>query len=387
MGYAKAMVRFAPADVLRRRNSRRRSARRGAGRRARRRSRRRAAPRFAPTNPLLEQAFPSWARPPNGPAVGADAGSRRLSSPAPASLCWIKFFASIRRSPARCASAWPCAPPTACAALARHREDASALRDAEHLALTSGRRDQPRRAHPSAVAPVRVAAQRGSTRRRCESPPIFLDLPDATSFEGSPTPCGTSWPAPKHPLAAAAGASAAAMKLFARRAAASTPRFSRSGCRISPWRDDSAGTRRFRCSATAIAHPSSRRGASRQASASGRCGLGARAGRRLCAGRPGGFRPGRRAVAPIANAVGGGAQIAGQGRRAGRRIVAWRRRRVAGARRESGASLRSRRASLVRSADRARRRARTLWPAEFSALWTVAFSRKSVRRKRVKKGM
>ena len=37
--------------------------------------------------------------------------SRRLSSPAPASLCWIKLFASIRRSPARCASAWPCAPP------------------------------------------------------------------------------------------------------------------------------------------------------------------------------------------------------------------------------------------------------------------------------------
>ena len=40
----------------------------------RRRSRRLAAPSFAPTNPLLEQAFPSWARPPKQPAVGADAG-------------------------------------------------------------------------------------------------------------------------------------------------------------------------------------------------------------------------------------------------------------------------------------------------------------------------
>ena len=35
----------------------------------RRRSRRLAAPSFAPTNPLLEQAFPSWARPPKEPAV------------------------------------------------------------------------------------------------------------------------------------------------------------------------------------------------------------------------------------------------------------------------------------------------------------------------------
>jgi hypothetical protein len=39
-----------------------------------RRSRRLATPSLAPTNPLLEQAFPSWARPPKEPAVGADAG-------------------------------------------------------------------------------------------------------------------------------------------------------------------------------------------------------------------------------------------------------------------------------------------------------------------------
>ena len=40
----------------------------------RRRSRRLAAPSIMPTNPLLQQAFPSWARPPKEPAVGADAG-------------------------------------------------------------------------------------------------------------------------------------------------------------------------------------------------------------------------------------------------------------------------------------------------------------------------
>jgi hypothetical protein len=36
--------------------------------------RRRAAPSIVPTNPLSEQAFPPWARPPKQPAVGADAG-------------------------------------------------------------------------------------------------------------------------------------------------------------------------------------------------------------------------------------------------------------------------------------------------------------------------
>jgi hypothetical protein len=39
----------------------------------RRRSRRLAAPGFAPTNPLLQQAFPSWARPPKEPVAQSDA--------------------------------------------------------------------------------------------------------------------------------------------------------------------------------------------------------------------------------------------------------------------------------------------------------------------------
>ena len=58
------------------------------------------------------------------------------------------------------------------------------------------------------------------------------------------------------------------------------------------------------------------------------------------------------------------------------RTFAGRRRRLASARREIGAAIRSRRPPLVRSAHRVWRRARTLRPAEFSALWTVAFSRK-----------
>ena len=36
------------------------------------RSRRLAAPSFAPPNPLFEQMFPSWVRPPTTPPVGAD---------------------------------------------------------------------------------------------------------------------------------------------------------------------------------------------------------------------------------------------------------------------------------------------------------------------------
>ena len=64
--------------------------------------------------------------------------SRRLSAPAPASLCWIKFsrvdppFAGALRQRLALRAA------TACAALTRHREDSSALRDAEHLSPNAG---------------------------------------------------------------------------------------------------------------------------------------------------------------------------------------------------------------------------------------------------------
>ena len=154
------------------------------------------------------------------------------------------------------------------------------------------------------------------------------------------------------------------------------PRFSRFGLPTSRWRCASAGRRRCRFSRwshTFIVAPQRRR----QASASRRCGLGGRSCPRLCAGRPGRFRRGWRAVAPIAIAVGGGAEIARKGCRSGRRTFAGRRRRVAGARREIGASLRSRRASLVRSADRARRRARTVWSPEFSAVRALSVSGRS----------
>jgi hypothetical protein len=98
-----------------------------------RRSRQLAAPRCAPTNPLSEQAFPSWARPPTTGDVGAG-GSGDAAFFAGAGLALFDqilrldppFAGALRQRLALRAA-------TACAALARHREDSSALRDAEHL--------------------------------------------------------------------------------------------------------------------------------------------------------------------------------------------------------------------------------------------------------------
>ena len=114
------------------RSARRRSPRRGGGRAGC------AAPSFAPTNPLLQQAFPSWARPPKEPAVGADAGFEAAFLAGAGLALLDQIFAPIRRSPGRCASAWRLRAATACAALTRHREDSSALRDAEHLSPNAG---------------------------------------------------------------------------------------------------------------------------------------------------------------------------------------------------------------------------------------------------------
>ena len=64
-----------------------------------------------PTNPLLEQAFPSWARPPKQPAVGADAGFEAAFRAGAGLALFDQIFAPIRRSPGRCVSAWRSAPP------------------------------------------------------------------------------------------------------------------------------------------------------------------------------------------------------------------------------------------------------------------------------------
>ena len=178
------MVQFAPADVFDDETPAADPRGEAPVAAPRRRSRRLAAPRCAPTNPLLEQAFPSWARPPKQPAVGAERASRRRSAPAPASPCWIKFFASIRRSPARCASAWRLRAATACAALARHREDSSALRDAEHLSPGAGGSAIPARPGESiGCGAVSPRARRGSSAETLRRAADLLDLPRAPRFQ------------------------------------------------------------------------------------------------------------------------------------------------------------------------------------------------------------
>jgi hypothetical protein len=103
-----------------------------------RRAARLAAPSSAPNNPLLEQIFPQWARPPKEPAVDADAGFEAAFF-AGAGLALLDavlradppFAGALRQRLALRAA-------TVCAGLARHREDAAALRDAEHLIPGAG---------------------------------------------------------------------------------------------------------------------------------------------------------------------------------------------------------------------------------------------------------
>ncbi len=228
----------------------------------RRRSRRLAAPIVTPTNPLLEQAFPSWARLPNEPAGGAEAGAGAAFF-AGASLALLDqilrldppFAGALRQRLALRAA-------TACAALTRHREDSSALRDAEHLSPNA-----------DGNAPTSPAGRihrlwRGFALRpsRLDAPTLrtaadLLGLSDAASFEGFADALRDLTAGAETPLAAAAGASAAAMKLLS-----AAPRVDAEIFAL--WVSDLALARRLWWDApvpllaTAIAHPSSRRGPS-----------------------------------------------------------------------------------------------------------------------------
>jgi hypothetical protein len=255
------MVRFAPADPFDGETAAADS--RGAAPVAtpRRRSRRLAAPSSAPTNPLSEQAFPSWARPPKLPAVGADAGFEAAFF-AGAGLALLDailrenppFAGALRQRLALRAA-------TACAALARHREDSAALRDAEHLSPNAG-----------GNAPTSPAGRIHRLWRLFASRPTSLDastlrmagelvgLADEKNFDGLAAALRDIVAGAEHPLAAAAGASAAAMKLFRDAPSVDAEIFSY-------WAADLALARRLGWDApvpllaTAIAHPSLRRGA------------------------------------------------------------------------------------------------------------------------------
>ena len=221
----------------------------------------------------MQQAFPLWARPPKQPAVGADAGVEAAFF-AGASLALLDqivrldppFAGALRQRLALGAA-------TACAALARHREDSSALRDAEHLSPNAGGNaptSPAGRVHRLwrlfARGPTPLDA---STLRAAAD---FLDLPADISFEGVADALRDVVADAGTPLAAAAGASAAAMQLLAG-APLTGADVSSAGNKLHAeifalWLSDLALARRLDWDApvpllaTAIAHPSSRRGPS-----------------------------------------------------------------------------------------------------------------------------
>ena len=354
-----------------------------------RRSRRLAAPSSAPTNPLLEQAFPSWTRPPKQPAVGADAGFEAAFF-AGASLALLDqilrpdppFAGALRQRLALRAA-------TACAALARHREDSSALRDAEHLSPDAGGKRPPARPGASiGCGAVSPGARRGS-KPNLRPAADLLDLPRDLDFRGARRDAAELIANAGSPLAAAARASAAALQaldgaprvdaeilalwlgdlVLARKLGWRRP--------LRCWRRRSPIRRRVAAQAASVRVPADADWVDAAAGAY------ATAAEEACVLAGELSRRGEKLLA---------AQPKLRAKSAGRviELLLSRRRGVAGARREGRASIRSRRPPLVRSADRAWRRARTLRPPEFSALWTVAFSREvgtGSREKRVKKGM
>ena len=161
-----------------------------------------------PCNTLNALAFPAWAR--------IDKTAGRSADPAffaGASLALLDRVAAMEN---------PCAgalrqrlalrAAAACAKMARLREDEAALRDAEHLAPSGAPTSPAGRVHRLwrlfATGSARLDAP---TPRRAAD---LIDLPRDIGFEGFADGLRDIVSRADHPLAAAAGASAAAIKLF-----------------------------------------------------------------------------------------------------------------------------------------------------------------------------
>ncbi|MFY9629429.1 MAG: DUF1403 family protein, partial [Methylocystis sp.] len=169
-------------------------------------------PSSSPCNQLLQQGFPPWARPPIAPAVDAEARSGAAFR-AGAGLALLDaalrqdppFSGALRQRLALRAA-------TSCAALARHREDFSALRDAEHLSPGGARTSPAGRLHrfwrDFSGRPVEPDAK---TLRRAAD---WLELPQDLDLKALAEALRQIAQGEKNPLAAAAQASAAGMKLF-----------------------------------------------------------------------------------------------------------------------------------------------------------------------------
>jgi hypothetical protein len=161
-----------------------------------------------PENPLLKNTFPQWARLPTEPAARSDVGFF-------AGAGLALFDSILRENPPfagalRQRSALRAA--TVCAMMARLREDAANLRDVEHLACVGGETSPAGRIHRLwrlfASRPVRLDAP------TLAAAADLLAVSDGANFEGLADSLRNVVAGAEHPLAAAAGASAAAMQLF-----------------------------------------------------------------------------------------------------------------------------------------------------------------------------
>ena len=156
-------------------------------------------------NQLVERIFPRWAHRPSDardPAFFAGAGLALLDTTLRENP---PFAGALRQRLALQAAA-------TCAKLARLREDAANLRDAEHLAPVGGETSPAGRMH-------RLWRLFASRSLRFDAPTLsaavdLLDLSDGASFEGFADALRDIVATARDPLAAAAGVSAAAMKFL-----------------------------------------------------------------------------------------------------------------------------------------------------------------------------
>ena len=181
-----------------------------------RRSRRLAEPSFAPTNLLLEKMFLSWARLPTPPMVGADASSDAAFC-AGAGLALLgqilcdnpPFAGALRQRLALRAA-------TVCAALARHRQDAGGLRDAEHIFSPGAGSD----AHAGSAGRIhrlwRGLAGRpaGFDQQNLRKAADLLELPQRLDFAALAATLRRLVQDENNPLAAAARAASMTMQML-----------------------------------------------------------------------------------------------------------------------------------------------------------------------------
>ena len=210
-----------------------------------------AAAAVPPLNQAVERIFPRWARRPadaRETAFFAGAGLALLD----ATLRENPPFAGALRQRLALQAA------TACATMARLREDASNLRDAEHLAPFAGETSPAGRIHRLwrlfALRPLRLDAP---TLRTATD---LLGLADGANFEDFAEALRDIVAGAEHPLAAAAVVSTAAMNLLC-----DTPPIDAEIFAL--WLSDVALAQRLGWDApvpllaTTIAHPLLRRGA------------------------------------------------------------------------------------------------------------------------------